>query len=167
MVQQRKFPWRVVPPVLPFSGEEIEKKIGIIGKYIKFHPTEKSSGCFVAVVTREVCLISVQLYLESSWIFSPWWSLKKICWSLLQVLFLFQNYVVLCKILVNQTLEPPLSKNFVIFKFQISFGPLSKQIDATVLDNINDIACSVLHLKYFPWLQKVLCSWKVWRPSIH
>ncbi|XP_076117527.1 putative methyltransferase NSUN7 isoform X2 [Mytilus galloprovincialis] len=53
MVQQRKFPWRVVPPVLPFSGEEIEKKIGIIGKYIKFHPTEKSSGCFVAVVTRE------------------------------------------------------------------------------------------------------------------
>lgn len=53
MIQQRKFPWRVVPPVLPFSGEEIENKVGIIGKYIKFQPTEKSSACFVAVVTRE------------------------------------------------------------------------------------------------------------------
>ena len=54
MIQQKKFPWKVVPPVLPFSGDEIENNVGIVGKYIKFHPTEKSSGCFVAVVTREV-----------------------------------------------------------------------------------------------------------------
>jgi len=55
MLQQRKFPWRVVPPVLPFSGTDIEKSIGITGKYIKFAPTVRNSGCFVAVITREVC----------------------------------------------------------------------------------------------------------------
>lgn len=59
MIQQRKFPWRVVPPVLPFSAEEIENRVGIVGKYIKFPPTERSSGCFVAVVTREVIVITI------------------------------------------------------------------------------------------------------------
>lgn len=53
-VQQRRFPWRVVPPVLPFSGMDIEKSIGIVGKFIKFQPSERNSGCFVAVITREV-----------------------------------------------------------------------------------------------------------------
>lgn len=57
MIQQRKFPWRVVPPVLPFSGQDIEKGVGICGKFIKFQPSEKNSGCFVAVVTREVCAL--------------------------------------------------------------------------------------------------------------
>ena len=54
MLQQRKFPYRVVPPVLPFTGNDIEKGIGICGKFIKFQPSEKNSGCFVAVITREV-----------------------------------------------------------------------------------------------------------------
>ena len=54
MIQQRKFPYRVVPPVLPFSGHDIEKSIGISGKYIKFQPSENNSGCFVALITREV-----------------------------------------------------------------------------------------------------------------
>ncbi|KAL3880122.1 hypothetical protein ACJMK2_032391 [Sinanodonta woodiana] len=53
MIQQRKYPFRVVPPVLPFSGEDIDRSIGITGKYIKFQPSEKNSGCFVAVITRE------------------------------------------------------------------------------------------------------------------
>ena len=53
-LQQRKFPWRVVPPVLPFSGNDIEKGVGIVGKFVKFSPSEKNSGCFVAVITREV-----------------------------------------------------------------------------------------------------------------
>ncbi|XP_060576770.1 putative methyltransferase NSUN7 isoform X2 [Ruditapes philippinarum] len=53
MIQQRKFPYRVVPPVLPFTGSDIEKGIGICGKFIKFQPSEKNSGCFVAVITRE------------------------------------------------------------------------------------------------------------------
>ncbi|XP_052276864.1 putative methyltransferase NSUN7 isoform X1 [Dreissena polymorpha] len=52
-LQQRKFPWRVVPPVLPFSGNDIEKGVGIVGKFVKFSPSEKNSGCFVAVITRE------------------------------------------------------------------------------------------------------------------
>lgn len=55
LVQQRKYPYRVVPPVIPFSSEAIDNKIGIHGKFIKFQPTEKTSGCFIAVVTREVC----------------------------------------------------------------------------------------------------------------
>ena len=54
LIQQRKFPYRVVPPVLPFTGYEIEKGIGICGKFIKFPATDKHSGCFVAVLTREV-----------------------------------------------------------------------------------------------------------------
>ena len=54
MVQQRKFPYRIVPPVLPFSGYDIENSIGICGKYIKFLPSDKNSGCFVTVITREV-----------------------------------------------------------------------------------------------------------------
>ncbi|KAK3099250.1 hypothetical protein FSP39_001586 [Pinctada imbricata] len=53
MVQQRKFPYRVVPPVLPFTSEAIDRKIGIHGKFIKFQPSDRTSGCFVAVVTRE------------------------------------------------------------------------------------------------------------------
>ncbi|XP_061188940.1 putative methyltransferase NSUN7 [Saccostrea echinata] len=53
LVQQRKYPYRVVPPVIPFSSEAIDNKIGIHGKFIKFRPTEKTSGCFIAVVTRE------------------------------------------------------------------------------------------------------------------
>ncbi|XP_048777842.2 putative methyltransferase NSUN7 isoform X3 [Ostrea edulis] len=53
LVQQRKYPYRVVPPVIPFSSEAIDNKIGIHGKFIKFQPTEKTSGCFIAVVTRE------------------------------------------------------------------------------------------------------------------
>ncbi|XP_045204009.2 putative methyltransferase NSUN7 isoform X2 [Mercenaria mercenaria] len=53
MIQQRKFPYRVVPPVLPFTGHDIEKGIGICGKFIKFQPSERNSGCFVAVITRE------------------------------------------------------------------------------------------------------------------
>ena len=53
-VQQRKFPYRVVPPVLPFSGHDIENSVGISGKYIKFLPSHKNSGCFVTVITREV-----------------------------------------------------------------------------------------------------------------
>ncbi|KAK3600044.1 hypothetical protein CHS0354_012731 [Potamilus streckersoni] len=53
MIQQRKYPFRVVPPVLPFSGEDIDRSIGITGKYIKFQPSERNSGCFVAVITRE------------------------------------------------------------------------------------------------------------------
>ncbi|KAL4229770.1 hypothetical protein ACF0H5_010161 [Mactra antiquata] len=52
-VQQRKFPYRVVPPVLRFSGNEIENNIGIVGKYVKFQPSDRNSGCFVAVITRE------------------------------------------------------------------------------------------------------------------
>lgn len=55
MIQHRKFPYRVVPPVLQFSGEDIDNKRGLHGKYIKFFPAERTSGCFVAVITREVC----------------------------------------------------------------------------------------------------------------
>ncbi|XP_041357214.1 putative methyltransferase NSUN7 isoform X2 [Gigantopelta aegis] len=53
MIQQKKVPFRLVPPVLPFNAEDIEKKDGICGKYMKFSPGEKMNGCFVAVITRE------------------------------------------------------------------------------------------------------------------
>lgn len=53
MVQKRSFPYRVVPPVLPFTGDAIENKTGIHGKFVKFFPTDKTSGCFVTVITRE------------------------------------------------------------------------------------------------------------------
>ncbi|KAL5011527.1 hypothetical protein ScPMuIL_010078 [Solemya velum] len=53
MAHHKKFPYRVIPPLLPFSGEDIDNSIGISDKYIKFQPSEKINGCFVAVVTRE------------------------------------------------------------------------------------------------------------------
>ena len=65
LIQQRKFPWRVVPPVLPFSGTDIEKSIGITGKFIKFAPSERNSGCFVAVITREVTHPRIVFYVKS------------------------------------------------------------------------------------------------------
>ncbi|XP_046329088.2 putative methyltransferase NSUN7 isoform X1 [Haliotis rufescens] len=54
MVQNKKaVPFRLVPPVLPFNGEEIENNEGIVGKFMKFKPSPKMNGCFVAVITRE------------------------------------------------------------------------------------------------------------------
>lgn len=48
-----RLPFRVAPPVLPFSEHDIERSVGISGKFIKFTPTNIMSGCFVAVITRE------------------------------------------------------------------------------------------------------------------
>jgi len=64
MVQKRHFPYRVVPPVLPFTGEAIENNYGIHGKFVKFLPTDRTSGCFIAVITREVS--SILLFRSSS-----------------------------------------------------------------------------------------------------
>ena len=59
MIQQKKVPFRLVPPVLPFNAEEIENKDGIVGKYMKFAPGDRMNGCFVAVITREVGIVVV------------------------------------------------------------------------------------------------------------
>ncbi|ESO89512.1 hypothetical protein LOTGIDRAFT_234325 [Lottia gigantea] len=52
-IQQKKMPFRLVPPVLAFSADEIENNRGICGKYMKFKPSNTMNGCFVAVITRE------------------------------------------------------------------------------------------------------------------
>ncbi|KAK6172528.1 hypothetical protein SNE40_016163 [Patella caerulea] len=53
LIQQRRMPYRLVPPVLPFSADEIENNNGICGKYMKYSPSSFMNGCFVAVITRE------------------------------------------------------------------------------------------------------------------
>ena len=47
-------PWRVIPPVLPFSADEIDDQVGIEGKYALFQPTTIMNGCFIAAIAREV-----------------------------------------------------------------------------------------------------------------
>ena len=54
MVQQKKMPWRVSPPVLPLSQRDIESENHLSGKYLIFQADYTSSGCFLAVITREV-----------------------------------------------------------------------------------------------------------------
>ncbi|KAH9492650.1 putative methyltransferase nsun7, partial [Bulinus truncatus] len=50
----KKVPFRVTPPVLPFSGDEIDSgSSGIDGRYVRFLPSSKSNGCFVAIISRE------------------------------------------------------------------------------------------------------------------
>lgn len=50
----RKVPYRVAPPVLPLSGEDIDSGKLLDGKFIKVAPSDNSNGCFVALITREV-----------------------------------------------------------------------------------------------------------------
>lgn len=52
-VNVRKTPFRLAPPVVPLTDEEIEKEHPLFGKYLKFLPSACMSGCFVATVTRE------------------------------------------------------------------------------------------------------------------
>ena len=54
MVQQKKMPWRLSPPVLSLSQKDIESENPLSGKYLIFQADYASSGCFLAVVTREV-----------------------------------------------------------------------------------------------------------------
>ncbi|XP_025087464.1 putative methyltransferase NSUN7 isoform X1 [Pomacea canaliculata] len=54
MVQiQKKMPWKVIPPVIPFLGDDITNQKGIIGKYIKFPPSSMTNGCFLVAIARE------------------------------------------------------------------------------------------------------------------
>ncbi|CAD5124670.1 DgyrCDS12930 [Dimorphilus gyrociliatus] len=52
-VQQKKNPFRVSPPVLPLTGEEIDEQDILHGKFIKFPSSKNMSGCFIATLTRE------------------------------------------------------------------------------------------------------------------
>ena len=47
--------WTVVPPVLPFSAEELDEQRGIQGKYVRFQSSDMMNGCFIAILAREVC----------------------------------------------------------------------------------------------------------------
>ncbi|XP_070552991.1 putative methyltransferase NSUN7 isoform X2 [Ptychodera flava] len=47
----KQMPYRITPPTLPLSVKDADKQES--SKYFKTKPTEKTSGCFVAVVTRE------------------------------------------------------------------------------------------------------------------
>ncbi|CAL1526812.1 unnamed protein product [Lymnaea stagnalis] len=50
----KKVPFTVTPPVLPFSGDEIDSEVsGVDGRYIRYLPSSKSNGCFVAIISRE------------------------------------------------------------------------------------------------------------------
>ncbi|CAH1778389.1 unnamed protein product [Owenia fusiformis] len=49
----KQTPFRVVPPVLPLAEKDIEDEGALVGKYLKFQPTERMSGCFLAVISRE------------------------------------------------------------------------------------------------------------------
>ena len=56
MVQQKKTPFRIAPPVLPLSDRDIETENPLNGKYLRYPPSPFMSGCFVATITREVRL---------------------------------------------------------------------------------------------------------------
>ena len=56
MVQQKKTPFRIAPPVLLLLDHEIEKENPLIGKFLKYLPGPSMSACFLATVTREVCM---------------------------------------------------------------------------------------------------------------
>lgn len=53
-VQQTKMPFRVSPPVLPLTEVDVEEENPLTGKFLKFMPSNFSSGCFIAAITREV-----------------------------------------------------------------------------------------------------------------
>ncbi|XP_076467610.1 putative methyltransferase NSUN7 [Babylonia areolata] len=55
MVQMAKHlrPWRLIPPVLPFNGDQIDDQVGIVGKTVFFHPTEFMNGCYIVCIARE------------------------------------------------------------------------------------------------------------------
>ncbi|KAL8598781.1 hypothetical protein ACOMHN_033344 [Nucella lapillus] len=46
-------PWRVIPPVLPFSAQEIDEQLGIEGKNAVFKPSDFMNGCFIVCLARE------------------------------------------------------------------------------------------------------------------
>ena len=50
----KKCPFRVAPPVLPLSEQDIENGNLVGGKYLHFQPSCAMSGCFLATITREV-----------------------------------------------------------------------------------------------------------------
>ena len=54
LVQQKKTPFRVSPPVIPLSEKDIEEENPLSGKFLKFPASYAMSGCFVATITREV-----------------------------------------------------------------------------------------------------------------
>ena len=54
LVQQKKTPFRIAPPVLPLSDRDIETENPLNGKYLRYPPSPFMSGCFVATITREV-----------------------------------------------------------------------------------------------------------------
>jgi len=53
-VQQTKMPFRVSPPVLPLTELDVEDENPLTGKFLKYMPSNFSSGCFIAAITREV-----------------------------------------------------------------------------------------------------------------
>jgi len=53
-VHQTKMPFRVSPPVLPLTEQDIEDENPLAGKFLRYTPTNFSSGCFIATITREV-----------------------------------------------------------------------------------------------------------------
>jgi len=57
-VQQTKMPFRVSPPLLPLTDLDVEDENLLSGKFLKYLPSNFSSGCFIATITREVGLSS-------------------------------------------------------------------------------------------------------------
>jgi len=47
-------PYRVSPPVLPLTELDVEDENPLSGKFLKYMPSNFSSGCFIAAITREV-----------------------------------------------------------------------------------------------------------------
>lgn len=58
-IQPTKSPFRLSPPLLPLSDVEIDSEIALSGKFLKFPPSRFSSGCFVAIISREVSILSI------------------------------------------------------------------------------------------------------------
>lgn len=52
-VQKKLMPWRVIPPLLSFSGDEVQNERGVVGKYVKFPPSSMMNGCFLVAIARE------------------------------------------------------------------------------------------------------------------
>lgn len=60
LMYQKKTPFKVSPPVISLTKENIEEENPVIGKFLRYLPSNVMSGCFVATITREVgCFLSL------------------------------------------------------------------------------------------------------------
>jgi len=90
-VHQTKMPFRVSPPVLPLTEQDIEDENPLAGKFLRYTPTNFSSGCFIATITREVRHASMWLGVSTREQVQRWARPHNFGWRLGCSYFLLDN----------------------------------------------------------------------------